>query len=109
MVDLLFGQTGDAQFVENLPHARDLLLIGKSRIGIGRSDASTYSDPTLSDQQKIARVREVFDKLGVARLTEQQINHRFERALNTLDTLSVQSEGTARLREYAGSLIGRNK
>ena len=71
--------------------------------------ASTYSDPTLSDQQKIARVREVFDKLGVARLTEQQINHRFERALNTLDTLSVQSEGTARLREYAGSLIGRNK
>jgi hypothetical protein len=40
---------------------------------------------------------------------EQQINHRFERALNILDTLSVQSEGTARLREYAGSLIGRNK
>ena len=42
-------------------------------------------------------------------MTEQQINHRFERALNILDTLSVQSEGTARLREYAGSLIGRNK
>lgn len=54
-------------------------------------------------------MREVFDKLGVARLTEQQINHRFERALNILDTLSVQSEGTARLREHAGSLIGRNK
>ena len=61
------------------------------------------------DVRDEARVREVFDKLGVARLTEQQINHRFERALNTLDTLSVQSEGTARLREYAGSLIGRNK
>lgn len=50
-----------------------------------------------------------FRQTGVARLTEQQINHRFERALNILDTLSVQSEGTARLREYAGSLIGRNK
>ena len=86
-----------------------VLALSKASAAEHRILASTYSDPTLSDQQKIARVREVFDKLGVARLTEQQINHRFERALNTLDTLSVQSEGTARLREYAGSLIGRNK
>ena len=86
-----------------------VMALSKASAAEHRILASTYSDPTLSDQQKIARVREVFDKLGVARLTEQQINHRFERALNTLDTLSVQSEGTARLREYAGSLIGRNK
>ena len=86
-----------------------VMALSKASAAEHRILASTYSDPTLSDQQKIARVREVFDKLGVARLTEQQINHRFERALNILDTLSVQSEGTARLREYAGSLIGRNK
>ena len=86
-----------------------VMALSKASAAEHRILTSTYSDPILSDQQKIARVREVFDKLGVARLTEQQINHRFERALNILDTLSVQSEGTARLREYAGSLIGRNK
>lgn len=86
-----------------------VMALNKASAAEHRILTSTYSDPILSDQQKIARVREVFDKLGVSRLTEQQINHRFERALNILDTLSVQSEGTARLREYAGSLIGRNK
>ena len=45
----------------------------------------------------------VLPEATLARLTQ------YLRALNTLDTLSVQSEGTARLREYAGSLIGRNK
>mgnify|MGYP002644178858 CR=1 FL=1 len=107
--DEQLGKTIGGDILEGKKTYLMVMALSKASAAEHRILASTYSDPTLSDQQKIARVREVFDKLGVARLTEQQINHRFERALNTLDTLSVQSEGTARLREYAGSLIGRNK
>ena len=107
--DELLGKAIGGDILEGKKTYLMVMALSKASAAEHRILASTYSDPTLSDQQKIARVREVFDKLGVARLTEQQINHRFERALNILDTLSVQSEGTARLREYAGSLIGRNK
>ena len=46
-----------------------VMALSKASAAEQRILASTYSDPTLSDQQKIARVREEFDKLGVARLT----------------------------------------
>lgn len=68
----------------------------------------TSRNPELSDAQKIAAVKAVYDQLDVPRLTEQQISLRFERALSILDTLSVDSARTLRMREYAQSLMGRN-
>ncbi|MBR1994260.1 MAG: polyprenyl synthetase family protein [Alistipes sp.] len=69
----------------------------------------THLDATLSDQEKIARVKAVYDALDVKRLTEQQIGLRFERALAQLDTLSVPAERVQVLRDYAMSLMGRKK
>ncbi|MBR3846493.1 MAG: polyprenyl synthetase family protein, partial [Alistipes sp.] len=69
----------------------------------------THLDATLSDQEKIARVKAVYDALDVKRLTEQQIGLRFERALAQLDTLSVPAERVQGLRDYAMSLMGRKK
>ena len=69
----------------------------------------THLDATLSDQEKIARVKAVYDALDVKRLTEQQIGLRFERALAQLDTLSVPAERVQVLRDYATSLMGRKK
>ena len=69
----------------------------------------TYKDPSLSDAEKIARVKEVYDRLDVPRLTEQQISLKFERALALLDTLSVDASRTQRMREFAESLMGRKK
>ena len=69
----------------------------------------THLDATLSDQEKIARVKVVYDALDVKRLTEQQIGLRFERALAQLDTLSVPAERVQVLRDYATSLMGRKK
>lgn len=68
-----------------------------------------HTDPKLTDTQKIATVKALYDKLEVAELTRRAIEYRFERALWVLDTLSVRSEATERLRAYAGSLMGRNK
>ena len=81
---------------------------------MSRSDEATrevlrtaYRDATLSDTEKIAKVKAIYDRLDVPRLTEQQIQVRFERALSILDTLSVDPARTGRMRDYAMSLMGR--
>ena len=68
---------------------------------------TTYRNPELSDKEKIRTVKEIYDRLDVPRLTEQQISLRFERALAILDTLSVGPERTKRMRDYAAGLMGR--
>ena len=70
---------------------------------------STHLDASLTNAKKIARVKEVYDALDVPHLTEQQIAVRFERALALLDTLQTAPERVEPLREYAKSLMGRNK
>jgi geranylgeranyl diphosphate synthase type II len=70
---------------------------------------NTHLDPTLSREEKIARVRAVYDKLEIPHLTEQQIALRFERALAQLTTLDLPQERTAGLKEFAESLMGRKK
>ena len=70
---------------------------------------NTYKDKTLSDESKIARILEVYDRLGIARQTEQQISSRFERALSQLETLSTGAESAGVLALFAKSLMGRTK
>lgn len=70
---------------------------------------STYKDAALSEQEKIARVKAVYDALDVRHITEQQISTRFERAISILDSLSVGTEAVTEMREFALSLIGRTK
>lgn len=68
---------------------------------------TTHRNEQLSDEEKIARVKAIYDRLDVRRLTEQQISLKFERALAILDTLGVDAARTLRMREYAASLMGR--
>ena len=70
---------------------------------------TTYKDDSLTDEQKIERVKEVFRSLGVERMAEQQISLRFDRALGILDTLSIPAERTEGLKEFACNLMGRKK
>lgn len=70
---------------------------------------TTHTNAALSDMEKIATVKEIYNRLDVKRATEQQIELRFERALAVLDTLSIGSEGAVRLVEFARNLMGRKK
>ena len=70
---------------------------------------TTHCDTSLSDSDKIARIKALYDKLDVRRAAEQQIELRFERALAILNTLGIESERTANLREFARNLMGRKK
>ncbi|MBO5350407.1 MAG: polyprenyl synthetase family protein [Alistipes sp.] len=88
-----------------------LMITAMSRADEGQREVlrSTHLDPKLSDQEKIDRIKTLYNALDVPHLTEQQIAVRFERALAQLDTLQVDPARVEHLREYAKSLMGRNK
>ncbi len=69
---------------------------------------TAHTNPKLSDAEKIAAVKAVYDRYDSPRMTEQQISLRFDRALAVLDTLSVDAAQTTQLRAYSAGLMGRN-
>lgn len=88
-----------------------LMVQAMSRASEAQRDTlrTTHSDPALTPEQKIERVKAVYDVLEVARITEQQISQRFERALAIIETLSTQEELREPLRVFARNLIGRKR
>jgi geranylgeranyl diphosphate synthase type II len=70
---------------------------------------TTHKNEALSDAEKIATIKALYEKLDVKHATEQQIELRFERALSVLNTLSIAGERTVRLEEFARNLMGRKK
>ena len=70
---------------------------------------TTHLVEELTNEEKIAKVKALYDALDVKHIAEQQIELRFERALNILDTLSIDSERVAPLVEFARNLMGRKK
>lgn len=70
---------------------------------------STHLDTLLSDEQKIERVKAIYDKYDIPHLINQQISLRFERALSILATLDIEPERTEHLRVFAQNLMERKK
>ncbi len=70
---------------------------------------TTHLDEQLSREEKITRIRTLYDHLDIPRLTEQQISLRFDRAWALLENLDLPAERTAGLKEFAESLMGRRK
>ncbi len=70
---------------------------------------TTHLRNDIDNSKKIATVKALYDKLDVKRLTEQQIELRFERALSVLDSLSIAGERIQHLRDFARNLMGRKK
>ena len=70
---------------------------------------NTHLDPSLSDEEKIARVKEVYNRYDIPHIIKQQITIRFERALSILSSLEIPVERTAHLKEFAQMLMGREK
>lgn len=68
---------------------------------------STHLRNDLSDAEKIAAIKALYDLLGVPERVERQIAQKFQKALSILDALEVPQERTAELRHYAENLIGR--
>ena len=69
----------------------------------------THLDTTLSDEEKILRVKEVYNRYDIQRVIEQQISLRFDKALSVLDDLSIDGDSAEHLRVFARGLMGRKK
>ena len=70
---------------------------------------TTHLDKSLSDEEKVARVKAIYDRYDIPHLINQQITTRFERALSILDTLELEPERTEHLRTFAQNLMGRKR
>ncbi len=70
---------------------------------------STHLDSTLSDEQKIAKVKALYDELDIPRFTEHQIKNRFEKALSLLSRLDVEAGRTDNIRDFVAGLLNRKK
>ena len=70
---------------------------------------TTHLDKSLSDEEKVARVKAIYDRYDIPHLINQQITTRFERALSILDTLELEPERTEHLRIFAQNLMGRKR
>ena len=88
-----------------------LMLNAMSRANDADREAlrTTYLNETLSDDEKIARVKAIYDRYDIPHLINQQISVRFERALSILNTLELKPERTEHLRIFAQNLMGRKK
>ena len=70
---------------------------------------TTHLDKSLSEEEKVARVKAIYDRYDIPHLINQQITTRFERALSILDTLELEPERTEHLRTFAQNLMGRKR
>jgi geranylgeranyl diphosphate synthase type II len=70
---------------------------------------NTHLDSSLSDEEKIARVKAIFERYDASHTILRMISTRFERAIAILDTLDIASERTEYLRVFAENLMDRKK
>ena len=76
-----------------------------TRAELERWTTATEFDPA----EKIAAVREIYNRLGIDKLAEQRIKEYFEQSRLHLDELSVSDDRKAVLREYTERMMNRKK
>ena len=74
-----------------------------------RSLLELLSDRTIVPAEKIARVRAIYDRLGIRELTEKAVAAYFVDANLALDALEVAPDRLKPLRELTAELQGRRK
>ncbi len=70
---------------------------------------STHLNSALSNEEKIAKIKGVYDILDIPKYTEQQIKNRFDKAISLLSSLDVEQERVANIQQFVEGLINRKK
>ncbi|MBQ0081573.1 MAG: polyprenyl synthetase family protein [Alistipes sp.] len=68
----------------------------------------THLRKDLTTDEKINTIKDLYVKLGVVSLIENQIKIHISRAISYLDSLSVKKEKLDELKSYTRSLLGRH-
>ncbi len=70
---------------------------------------STHLNNSLSDEEKIKTIKDLYDLLEIPQFTEHQIKNRFEKALSVLSTLDIEPQRLDNIRSFAEGLLNRKK
>ncbi len=70
---------------------------------------STHLLSNVSDEEKISKIKALYDSLGIPQYADQQIKLRFDKALAQLELLGLPEERLANIRQFAEGLINRKK
>ncbi len=86
-----------------------LTALSKADSDTRRELISLLKNKTLAAPEKIAAVLAIYDRLAVKADAEREISLHFDRAVDSLCSLSVEPERIKPLRELAASLLNRTK
>lgn len=67
------------------------------------------SSATMDEEEKVLRVKEIYDAVGLKEKVEQAIAERFSEATRILNSIPADEEHKAPLRELMNTLVGRKK
>ena len=67
-----------------------------------------YGDSSLNNNDKITKVKEVFDKSGASIATKQIIDNYTQKAFNVLEAINISSEKKELLKQFGTALMNRN-
>lgn len=74
-----------------------------------RAMLATFKDSVLPEEQKINRMKTIYDSLDVPGITRKVISRHIENASAELDSLSVDESEKAELKDIINTLAVRNK
>ena len=86
-----------------------LTALSKADSATRKTLSQLLENKEIAEEEKIARVLEIYNQLGVREIAEAEINLHFSKAMNALDSLDASPERVEPLRFLAQSLLGRNK
>lgn len=99
------------------PIGGDIMEAKKSFLmitALDRADVATrktlqmlLDDKEMDGQEKVSRVLDIYNSLGVRDIAEKEIALHFSQAMKALDSLEVDSRRVEPLKELAESLLGR--
>jgi geranylgeranyl diphosphate synthase type II len=73
------------------------------------SFSKLYTSRETSSNDKVKKVKDVFDQLNIEKHTRDLIDDYYQKALLDLASISLPVEATDSLREYTESLMEREK
>jgi len=67
-----------------------------------------YDDSLSNNDEKIAKVKQIFDESGASKATRDVIESYTQKAFNVLDTISISSDKKELLKQFGVALMNRN-
>lgn len=107
--EAVFGKKMGGDIVENKKTFMLLKALELASLDDRAELSSLFSTSMVEPDEKIRRVKAVYDRIGVKESVEKVIADYFRRGDSILDTIHVPDERKVGIRDFALQLLGRDK